>query len=93
MTTEVIAKFLETENIPTSKSVKIDFKKRNSFIGVFVKGTDYNDLKSKNFWRIVTAANLEEWNKSRNMNLAKIFSGTEITKLTEVTEKKKSLSQ
>lgn len=91
MTTEVIAKFLETENIPTSKSVKIDFKKRNSLVGVFVKGTDYNDLKSKNFWRIVSAANIEEWNKSRNMNLAKIFSGTEITKLTEVGEKKKSL--
>ena len=88
MTTEVIAKFLETENIPTSKSVKIDFKKRNSFIGVFVKGSDYADLKSKNFWRIVSAANIEEWNKSRNMNLAKIFSGTEMTKLTDVSEKK-----
>jgi hypothetical protein len=88
MTTEVIAKFLETDSNPTSKSVKIDFKKRNSLIGVFVKGTDYADLKSKNFWRIVTAPNIEEWQKSRNMGLAKIFSGSEMTKLSEVNEKK-----
>lgn len=88
MTTEVIAKFLETDNIPTTKSVKIDFKKRNSLIGVFVKGSDYADLKSKNFWRIVPAPHIEEWQKSRNINLAKIYSGTEMTKLTEVTEKK-----
>lgn len=87
MTTEVISKFLDSDSA-TTRSVKIDFKKRNSFIGVFVRGTDYADLKSKNFWRIVSAANIEEWNKSRNMNLAKIFSGTEMTKLTEVTEKK-----
>jgi hypothetical protein len=88
MNSEVIAKFLETENIPTAKSVKIDFKKRNSLIGIFVNGSDYADLKSKNFWRIVPEPNIAEWQKSRNMSLARIYSGTEMTKLSEVNEKK-----
>ena len=50
----------------------------------FVKDRDYNDLKSKNFWRIVTFTHFEEYNKSNNINLAKIFSGSEFAKLSVV---------
>jgi hypothetical protein len=35
----------------------------------------------KNFWRVVPEKNIEEWKKSRNMNLARIFNGQEFTKL------------
>ncbi len=87
MTTELIEKFLETQNIPANKSIKIDFKKRNSILGLIIKANDYEDLKSKNFWRIVVLANLEEWQKTRNIDYAKIYSGSEFTKLSLVTNK------
>ena len=87
MTIELITKFLEVDSIPHSKAVKIDFKKRNSIYGVFVKGVDYAHLKSKNFWRIVSSTNIDEWNKSKNIELAKIFNGSEITKLSLVDKK------
>lgn len=87
MTVELITKFLESENIPANKSMKIDFKKRNSIKGLIIKANDYTDLKSKNFWRIVPLPSIEEWNKSKNINLAKIYSGTEFTKLSLVNTK------
>jgi hypothetical protein len=87
MTIELITKFLESENIPANKSMKIDFKKRNSIKGLIIKAQDYSDLKSKNFWRIVPQPQIEEWNKSKNINLAKIYSGTEFTKLSLVNNK------
>ena len=64
--------------------VKINFKKRDAVYGLFIKSKDYDDLKSKNFWRIVTFTHLEEFNKSNNVNLAKIFSGSEFSKLSVV---------
>jgi hypothetical protein len=82
MNTEDIEKFLDTKTTPKSNYVKIDFKKRDSIYGLFVKDRDYNDLKSKNFWRIVTRTHFDEYNKSKNVNLAKIFSGSDFTKLT-----------
>ena len=42
---------------------------------------DYNDLKAKNFWRIVPENNIEGWKKSKDMNLARIFNGQEFTRL------------
>jgi hypothetical protein len=87
MTIEQIQKFVEEEKIPENKSMKIDFKKRNSIRGYIVKGNDYSDLKSKNFWRIVTTANVEKWQKSKNVDLAKIFNGSEFTRLSTVSVK------
>ena len=49
--------------------------------GIFVTTGDYEDLKSKNFWRIVTGVNIDNWKKSKDLNLARIFNGSEITKL------------
>lgn len=82
MQIEEIEKFLDTKLTPDNKYIKIDFKKRDSIYGLFVKDRDYNDLKSKNFWRIVTRTNFDEYKKSKNNNLAKIFSGSDFSKLT-----------
>lgn len=82
MNTEEIEKFLDTKTTATNNYVKIDFKKRDSIYGLFIKDRDYNDLKSKNFWRIVTRPYFDEYNKSKNVNLAKIFSGSDFTRLT-----------
>jgi hypothetical protein len=87
MTIEQIEKFVENETIPQTKSVKIDFKKRNSIRGLIVQANDYTDLKAKNFWRIVTSANLKDWQKSKNVEYAKIFNGSEFTRLSVVTNK------
>lgn len=82
MNTEEIEKFLDTKISEKNNYVKIDFKKRDSIYGLFIKDRDYNDLKSKNFWRIVTRPHFDEYNKSKNVNLAKIFSGSDFTRLT-----------
>jgi len=81
MTTELISKFLETEKIPATKSMKIDFKKRNTIYGYIIEGKDFEDLKSKNFWRIVFLSNMEEWQRTKNPELAKIYNGAEFNKL------------
>lgn len=81
MNVEEIEKFLSKDKIAEEKCVKINFKKRDSIFGLFVKSNDYNDLKSKNFWRIVTRRHFEEYNKSKDINLAKIFSGSEFSRL------------
>ena len=45
---------------------------------------DYQELKTKNFWRIVTGPNVENWKKSQDNGLARIFNGSEITRLSAV---------
>ena len=87
MTIELITKFLESESIPANKTMKIDFKKRNSIEGQIINDKDFSDLSSMNFWRIVPEASFEQWKKSKDINLAKIYSGTEFTKLSLVTKK------
>lgn len=83
MTNEAIAKFVESTS-KAKEHVKISFKKRGTVVGHFVQSKDYNDLKSKNFWRIVVEPHIDAWKKSNDINLAKIFNGMEITKLTAV---------
>ena len=82
MTNDQIEKFLNSEN-RAKDVVRINFKTRNAISGIFISGNDYEDLKSKNFWRIVSEKNIDSWRKSKDMNLARIFNGTEITKLSE----------
>jgi hypothetical protein len=82
MNIEEIEKFLDKQPLKQGQHVKIDFKKRDPVYGLFVKGNDYADLKAKNFWRIVTATHMADYLKSKNINLAKIFSGTEFSRLT-----------
>lgn len=86
MNTEEIQSFLE-EKLPSKDAyVKIDFKKRDSIYGLFIRDKDYNELKGKNFWRIVTRHNFESYKKSKDSNLARIFNGAEFSKLTSYQE-------
>ncbi|CAN5428855.1 hypothetical protein BH10BAC3_BH10BAC3_31630 [soil metagenome] len=80
MTNEQIEKFLTPEHVGKS-AVRISFKTRNTITGLFIQMPDYNDLKAKNFWRIVPENNIEGWKKSKDMNLARIFNGQEFTRL------------
>ena len=52
--------------------------------GFLVQAGDYEDLKSKNFWRIVIHSNMQNWQKNGDMDLAKIYNGSEFTKLSVV---------
>jgi hypothetical protein len=87
MTVEQIETFLAKESIPQGKLIRFELKKRNPVRGLIVKGRDYNELKSKNFWRIVTQTHLAEYQKSNDINLAKIFAGSDFAKLSLVSLK------
>ena len=82
MTNEAIIKVIETKN-KSEKALNIHFKTRSTLTGLFIKGNDYDELRSKNFWRIVTNGNIEQWNKTKDMSLARIFNGMEFTRLSE----------
>lgn len=83
MTIEQIDKFL-TNNDYDRHPVKVNFKSRDGFTGIFVKANDYDELKSKNFWRIVNQTNVPKYQSTKDNSLSRIFNGTEITKLTSV---------
>jgi hypothetical protein len=80
MSNDQIEKFLQ-QNYLDKEPVKVTFKTRKPVVGIFIKTADYGELKSKNFWRIVGESNVERYLKSKDMNLARIYSGSEITKL------------
>ncbi len=82
MTNEAITKFIEAKN-HTEKAVNVHFKTRGTVTGIFIRGNDYEELRSKNFWRIVTNANIEQWGKTKNINLTRIFNGSEFTRISE----------
>ena len=65
MVNEMITKFLEPTHLAKT-AVKIEFKKRNTIVGIFVSSPDYEDLKAKNFWRIVSETHIPEWKKTND---------------------------
>jgi hypothetical protein len=65
----------------SSQVFEIKFKKRNPIKGLFIKTPDYLELKRKNLWRIVSERNLDEYKRTRDEGLARIFNGIEFTKL------------
>jgi hypothetical protein len=81
MTTEEIQKFIKGNKIPDNQCLKITFKKRNPVYGVFVEYRDAAELQAKNFWRIVNISNFEEWQKSKDINLSRLFNGSDFSKL------------
>ncbi|MBB1286173.1 short-chain dehydrogenase [Flavisolibacter sp. BT320] len=82
MTIEDIQKFLDTKTSAGNAYVKITFKKRDAVCGLFVKEhKDYGDLKAKNFWRIVPKSQFDAYRQTKNIGLAKIFSGSDFTRL------------
>jgi hypothetical protein len=82
MNSEEIQSFLSKQTPSTESYVRIDFKKRDPIYGLFIQDKDFNELKSKNFWRIVTRSHFDSFRKSKDTNLARIFNGAEFSKLT-----------
>lgn len=82
MTTETITQFIENKNRKNS-AISIHFKERSTVKGLFVRSVDYDELKYKNLWRIVSEGKIEEWHKTKNMDLSRIFNGLSFTRLTD----------
>jgi hypothetical protein len=82
MTNEAIIKQIETKN-NADKMLNIHFKQRSTITGLFIKTSDYDNLKSKNLWRIVTKTHIDEWRKTKDISLCRIFNGTDFTRLSE----------
>ncbi len=80
MTNEQIEKFFSSDIEPNTL-IRISFKTRNSVTGIFIQTPDFNELKAKNFWRIVSEANFPKWQKSKDYTLCRMFNGAEFTKL------------
>lgn len=83
MTNEQIESFMIQKKVEQSP-VQINFKNRNSIVGVFIQTADYKELKVKNLWRIVSETNLAEFKKSSDTSLARIFNGVDFTRLVVV---------
>ena len=83
MTNEQIESFMIQKKVEQSP-VQINFKNRNSIVGVFIQTSDYKELKVKNLWRIVSESNLAEFKKSSDTSLARIFNGVDFTHLVVV---------
>ncbi|MCS3794847.1 short-chain dehydrogenase [Niastella sp. OAS944] len=83
MTVEQIDTFLR-KNKSDKRSIKINFKTRDAFIGMFVKAEDYDHLKGKNFWRIIIESNIKQYLSSKDTSLTRIFHGTAFVKLSVV---------
>jgi len=69
--------------IGNNTMIEIHFKGRSSVTGLFIQGADYEELKSKNFWRVVHLSQMEKWSESSDMNIARIFNGSSFTSLSQ----------
>lgn len=70
-------------SIRNNTAIKINFRGRLPVTGLFIHANDYNELKSKNFWRVVHASQLKDWQETKDINIARIFNGASFTSLTE----------
>ena len=86
MTYEQIEKITQDTQI-AGTLFEISFRVRNPVKGLFIKTIDYRELSKKNLWRIVSETNVEEYNRTRNENLTRIFNGVDFTRLKAVTNK------
>jgi hypothetical protein len=77
MTVEQIERYIGIEQDSFSRI----FLKARTVEGIFIKAPDFVELKKKNFWRIVTVNKMEEYGKSKDINLSRIFNGQEFIKL------------
>ncbi len=75
-----IEKFIDI-NAKDSKVVNVHFKDRSTVTGIFVALKDYSELKAKNFWRLVSARNVEQWKKTRDVELSRLFNGASFTRI------------
>jgi hypothetical protein len=82
MTSDKIEEYIENKR-RKDNPVNIHFKDRNTVTGLFVQTYDYNDLKSKNLWRIVNNSYVKEWEKTKSIDLTRIFNGLSFTRLSD----------
>jgi hypothetical protein len=82
MKVEVIEKFIKNQN-RKGISVNINFKERSTVNGMFIHGKDYDELRSKNLWRIVSKTNADKWKEKEDINLTRIFNGVSFTSLSD----------
>lgn len=83
MTYEEIEKFMKNKH-KGNAPIRINFKTRKPITGLFIKTADYPELSRKNLWRIVSETYLDSYTSSKDINLARIFNGAEMTKLENV---------
>ena len=83
MTIEQIEKFIAGNKEDVKEPSKIFFKTRGTVEGVFIRTSDFVELKKKNFWRIVSSKNLSDYKESKDINLSRIFNGAEFTRLSQ----------
>lgn len=74
MTNDRIGKFIESK-ANLNNEINIHFKGRETLKAVFIRTDDYDELKEKNYWRIVAGKSLEEWKRTGEKNLERIFNG------------------
>ncbi|MCF3110880.1 short-chain dehydrogenase [Niabella sp. CC-SYL272] len=80
MDVHAIEKFLASAT-KNAGAVNIHFKDRSTVTGIFISSRDYEELKAKNFWRVVSSKNLQQWERTRDVNLSRLFSGSGFTRL------------
>jgi hypothetical protein len=78
MTHEQIDHILQQKGFAT---YLIRFRTRTPIKGLFIKTQDFAELSKKNLWRIVSEGKIDEYEKTNDDNLARIFNGVDITKL------------
>lgn len=77
---EEIEKVLQKKH-SANTTFQISFKTRSAIKGIFIQSSDYKELSRKNLWRIVSETHLSSYKESKDENLARIFNGTEFTRL------------
>lgn len=82
MTNDQIEKYIDTK-IKKENQVNIHFKDRQPVSGIFIQLADFRELKSKNLWRFVSSRNIEEWKKTQDHNLSRIFNGISFTRISD----------
>ncbi|MCD2424071.1 short-chain dehydrogenase [Niabella pedocola] len=80
MDVNAIEKFL-TSATKNTGAVNIHFKDRSTVTGIFINSRDYDELKAKNFWRVVSSKNVQLWERTGDVNLSRLFSGSGFTRL------------
>lgn len=80
MTYEQIEVTLQRKN-SSELLFEIKFKTRDPIKGLFIKSSDFRELSRKNLWRIVREGQIEEYKRTKNENLARLFNGLEFKKL------------
>jgi carboxypeptidase C (cathepsin A) len=87
MNSEQIQSFLSKSTTDKNPYVKVSFQKREPIYGLFLTTErDFKDLSTKNFWRIVSKKNFDQYKKFKDVNLSRIYNGSEITRLSLLTD-------